>query len=155
MVPHDYTCRLRIRATTENNPKWLNIFCDCLWVERGVQAQNAEKQPFYPVKTKTSSRRTYTEDEVSAPNAAFIQKQRTRGWHTHDARLCNYWLLGVILMHSALARTQPALRATERWSAVVYHGWKLSKSCILARRDRERHSVEFERVIQTQRGRDT
>ncbi len=38
-------------------------------------------------------------------------------------------------MHSGLARTQPTLKAAERWSAMVYRSWKLTKSCTLARWD--------------------
>lgn len=58
----------------------------------------------------------------------------------HNALLCNYWLLSVILMHSGLAGTHPTLRAAERWRTVVYGGWELRKSWLLAWWDRERHS---------------
>lgn len=93
--------------------KWLNICWKC-----GTAAA-----PLYKILNNASEEeknkihhlppRTCTKDEVSAEKSAHLWKQRTRGWHRWEALLCNYWLLGVILMHSGLADTYPTLEAEE------------------------------------------
>lgn len=43
------------------------------------------------------------------PQKAHTSNNKQQGaWHRHDVELCNYWLFGVILMHSELARSHKA-----------------------------------------------